>query len=195
MIKTARLWVSHVSMKHNPADYAVYITRPGHQQCAEDVRPRIWSKSMPKECKQGRSALVGYWQGIHDKFLEARRTPGTPVHHNAKITARQFVINLPNDIDDAQVNQLAKAVLRDFPRHLPVSLVLHRESNRGKPHMHLQGLFSYRNGGYGSINDDFRLNITGQMKQTVAREFERFGYRRSCHGIRGAVHETDLPSA
>ena len=98
------------------------------------------------------------------------------IHHNAKITGRQFVINLPNDISDDEVHKLAKAVLQDFPRHIPVSMVLHRTSNRGKQHTHLQGLFSYRNGGYGAINDEFRLNITGVMKLTVRRELFNIGY-------------------
>ena len=58
----------------------------------------------------------------------------------------------------------------------PLSMVLHKTSNRGKKHLHLQGLFSYRNGGYGAIQEDFRMNITGQMKNTVAETFARMGY-------------------
>lgn len=176
MTKTAKLWVNHASMMHNPADHAAYLTGPGHQQSADSGCTRTWTKSMPKEFKTDRSALVKHWRGIHEKFVHERQTPGTSVHHNAKVTARQFVVNLPNNITEKQVDQLAKTVLKDFPRHIPVSMVLHRESNRAKKHMHLQGLFSYRNGGYGQINEDFRLNITKQMKQAVTAEFKRFGY-------------------
>lgn len=174
--KIAKLWVNHISMEHNPADHAEYLTRPEHQQGAADERTRIWTKSLPKDCKRDRTALVKHWRGIFDEFVKARQTPGSPVHHNAKITARQFVINLPNSITDDEIDKLAKAVLLDFPRHIPVSMVLHKTSNRAKRHMHLQGLFSYRNGGYGAIQENFRMNITQQMKNTVAEAFARMGY-------------------
>lgn len=191
MTKTAKLWVNHASMTTtDPSTHVAYLTRPGHQQNADDERTRTWTKSMPKECKRNRSALVEHWQGIHEKFIHERQTPGTSVHHNAKVTARQFVINLPNDVSEMQVNQLAKTVLKDFPRHIPVTMVLHRTSNRGKRHMHLQGLFSYRNGGYGRINEDFRLSITKQMKETVAAEFKRFGYAVD-NGTPGSINNKE----
>jgi hypothetical protein len=175
MPMVAKLWVNHASMKTDPSVHAAYLTRPGHQQNAHE-EARMWTKSLPKACKTDRAALVAHWRGIYQRFLEERNTPGSSVHHNAKVSARQFVINLPNDITDAQVDKLAKAVLFDFPRHIPVSMVLHRTSNRGKKHLHLQGLFSYRNGGYGVIQEDFRLKITQQMKNTVAEELTRLGY-------------------
>lgn len=174
MTKVAKLWVNHQSMAGDPARHAAYLTN-GHQLGA-DERAQVWTKSIPKACKTDRDTLVAHWRGIYLKFIEERQTPGSSVHHNAKVSARQFVINLPNDISDQQVEKLAKAVLLDFPRHIPVSMVLHRTSNRGKHHIHLQGLFSYRNGGYGSIQEDFRLNITQQMKTTVAEELSRQGY-------------------
>ncbi|ADW19267.1 hypothetical protein Despr_3137 [Desulfobulbus propionicus DSM 2032] len=172
--KIAKLWVNHVSMTGDPSRHMAYLI-DGHQ-LAPDGRPQIWTKSLPKNCKTDNATLVAHWRGIHDQFLSERATPGSMIHHNAKITVRQFVINLPNCISDEQVNKLAKAVLQDFPRHIPVSMVLHKTSNRGKQHTHLQGLFSYRNGGYGAINDEFRLNITGLMKWTVRRELTNLGY-------------------
>jgi hypothetical protein len=36
-------------------------------------------------------------------------------------------------------------------------------------------LFSYRNGGYGAINDEFRLNVTSIMKWTVHKELTSIG--------------------
>ncbi len=170
----AKLWVNHISMTGNLADHISYLTN-GHQMDADEP-VRLFTKSIPKACKNDRTALVQHWQGIYDKFTSERARPESQIHHNAKVSGRQFVINLPNDISDKQINQLAKAVLKDFPRHLPVSMVLHTSSNRGKTHFHLQGLFSYRNGGYGSINDQFRLNITKQMKATVAAQFKKLGY-------------------
>lgn len=143
---TAKLWVNHASMSGDPSAHISYLTN-GHQLSASE-QPQLWTKSLPKSCKTDRAALVAHWRGIHEKFLEERATPGSMIHHNAKVTGRQFIINLPNDISPAQINDLAKAVLRDFPRHIPVAMVLHRTSNRGKQHLHLQGLFSYRNGGY-----------------------------------------------
>jgi len=172
--KTAKLWVNHLSMTGDLSRHVAYLTN-GHQ-LDPDEQVQLWTKSLPKTCKHDNAALVAYWRGIYNRFRAERSTPGSMVHHNAKITGRQFVINLPNDINDDQVHQLAKAVLKDFPRHIPVSMVLHRTSNRGKTHTHLQGLFSYRNGGYGAIVDDFRLNITGLMKLTVRRELTNFGY-------------------
>ncbi|SHO52973.1 hypothetical protein [Desulfopila aestuarii] len=183
--KVAKLWVNHASMAGDPSAHVSYLTN-GHQLSA-DEQARVWTKSIPKACKADQAVLVKHWRGIHERFIEARQTPGSSVHHNARVTARQFVINLPNDISEAQVNQLAKAVLQDFPRHIPVTMVLHRTSNRGKQHLHLQGLFSYRNGGYGAILEDFRMNITGQMKQTVAGMFERFGYEVD-HGRPGSIN-------
>jgi hypothetical protein len=173
-MKTAKLWVNHLSMSGDPSQHISYLTN-GHQLSA-DERPRVWTKSIPKACKSSRTSLVSHWRGIYKKFIDERSTQGSSVHHNAKVTARQFVINLPNDISDAQVNKLAKIVLKDFPRHIPVSMVLHRTSNRGKQHLHLQGLFSYRNGGYSSIQEKFRLDITKQMKATVAVELTKQGY-------------------
>jgi len=171
---TAKLWVSHISMSGDPSAHISYLTN-GHQLDA-DEQAQVWTKSIPKTCKTDRAALVAHWRGIYQKFLEERGNPDGMVRHNAKVTARQFVINLPNDIKAEQVNDLAKAILRDFPRHLPVSMVLHRTSNRGKEHLHLQGLFSYRNGGYGAIQEQFRLDITKTMKATVARELTKYGY-------------------
>ena len=112
------------------------------------------------------------------------------MHHNAKVTARQFVINLPNDISDEQVDKLAKAVLLDFPRHIPISMLLHKTSNRGKRHLHLQGLFSYRNGGYGAIQENFRLAITQQMKATVAETLTLLGYAVD-HGTPGSINNNE----
>jgi len=172
--KTAKLWVNHLSMTGDLSIHVAYLTN-GHQ-LEPGEQPQVWTKSLPKTCKHDNAALVAYWCGIYNRFRAERSTQGSMVHHNAKITGRQFVINLPNDISPDQVNQLAKAVLKDFPRHIPVSMVLHRTSNRGKTHTHLQGLFSYRNGGYGAIVDDFRLNITGLMKLTVRRELTNIGY-------------------
>lgn len=171
----AKLWVNHVSMTGDPSAHIAYLS-DGHQLSATDEQPQIWTKSLPKICKTDRAALIAHWRGIYQKFLEERATPGSMIHHNAKVTGRQFVINLPNDITSAQINDLAKAVLQAFPRHIPVSMVLHKTSNRGKQHLHLQGLFSYRNGGYGSIVEDFRLGITKQMKETVTTELTRAGY-------------------
>ncbi len=170
----AKLWVNHVSMTGDPSGHISYLI-DGHQLSA-DEQARVWTKSIPKTCKIDHRALVAHWRGIYEKFLEERATPDGMVRHNARVTARQFVINLPNDISADQIHSLAKAVLHDFPRHLPVSMVLHRTSNRGKEHLHLQGLFSYRNGGYGAIQEQFRLNITQQMKTTVARELTGYGY-------------------
>jgi hypothetical protein len=174
MTKIAKIWVNHQSMSGDPSRHVDYLTN-GHQLGA-DEQARMWTKSLPKACKTDRVALVAHWRGIFQRFVEERKTPGSAVHHNAKVTARQFVINLPNDISSEQVDKLAKAVLLDFPRHIPVSMVLHRTSNRAKRHMHLQGLFSYRNGGYGAIQENFRMNITQQMKNTVAETFARMGY-------------------
>jgi len=185
MQKVAKLWVNHQSMTGDPSAHVSYLTN-GHQ-LSVDEQARVWAKSLPKACKADRAALVKHWRGLHDRFVEARQMPGSGVHHNSRVTARQFVINLPNNISDELVNKLAKAVLKDFPRHIPVSMVLHRTSNRGRPHMHLQGLFSYRNGGYGSIQEDFRMNITKQMKQTVANEFRRFGYHVD-YGKSGSIN-------
>jgi hypothetical protein len=173
--KIAKLWISHLSMTTDPSAHVAYLTN-GHQ-LEPGEQPIIWTKSLPKICKQDRKALVAHWRGIYERFRSERATPGGMVHHNAKITAKQFVINLPNDISDDEVHKLAKAVLQDFPRHIPVSMVLHRTSNRGKMHTHLQGLFSYRNGGYGSINDEFRLNATSTMKWTVHKELTSIGYQ------------------
>lgn len=173
--KIAKLWVNHLSMTGDLSTHIAYLVN-GHQLNA-DEQARVWTKSLPKGCKDDKAALIAHWRGVHERFIDERSTPGGMVHHNAKVTGRQFVINLPNDITADQVHQLAKVVLRDFPRHIPVSMVLHRTSNRGKEHTHLQGLFSYRNGGYGSIVEDFRLNITGLMKATVTRELSGFGYR------------------
>jgi len=172
----AKLWVNHLSMTGDPSAHIAYLS-DGHQLSATDEQPQIWTKSLPKICKTDRAALVAHWRGIHQKFLEERATPGSMVHHNAKITGRQFVINLPNDIIPKQINDLAKAVLHDFPRHIPVSMVLHETSNRGKRHLHLQGLFSYRNGGYGAIQEEFRLTITNKMKATVTKELTGYGYQ------------------
>jgi hypothetical protein len=171
----AKLWVNHVSMTGDPSAHVSYLI-DGHQLPA-DEQAQIWTKSLPKSCKTDRAALVAHWRGIHQKFLEERATPGSMVHHNAKITGRQFVINLPNDIAPKQINDLAKAILQDFPRHIPVSMVLHETSNRGKKHLHLQGLFSYRNGGYGAIQEEFRLTITNKMKATVTKELTGYGYQ------------------
>ena len=173
--KIAKLWVNHLSMTGDLSKHMAYLTN-GHQLALGEQQPQVWTKSLPKGCKDDHAALVTHWRGIYGRFLTERATPESMVHHNAKITGRQFVINLPNDISPDQVHQLAKAVLKDFPRHIPVSMVLHRTSNRGKEHTHLQGLFSYRNGGYGTIVDDFRLNITGLMKLTVTRELTNQGY-------------------
>jgi hypothetical protein len=173
--KTAKLWVNHASMTGDPSAHVAYLIN-GHQIAPDEQQPAVWTKSLPKKCKTDRKALIAHWRGIHARFLTERATPDSMVHHNAKVTARQFVINLPNGITDDQVHQLAKGVLKDFPRHIPVSMVLHRTSNRGQQHMHLQGLFSYRNGGYGKIVDDFRMNITGLMKLTVTRELTNCGY-------------------
>jgi len=173
--KIAKLWISHLSMATDPSAHVAYLTN-GHQ-LEPGEQPMIWTKSLPKICKQDRKALVAHWRGIYERFRSERATPGGMVHHNAKITAKQFVINLPNDISDDEVHKLAKAVLQDFPRHIPVSMVLHRTSNRGKLHTHLQGLFSYRNGGYGAINDEFRLNATSTMKWAVHKELATIGYQ------------------
>ena len=172
--KIAKLWVNHASMTGDPSAHVAYLVN-GHQ-LEPSEQPQIWTKSLPKNCKTDRKALITHWRGIYERFKSERATAGSMIHHNAKITGRQFVINLPNDISDDEVHKLAKAVLQDFPRHIPVSMVLHRTSNRGKQHTHLQGLFSYRNGGYGAINDEFRLNITGVMKLTVRRELFNIGY-------------------
>ncbi len=173
--RIAKLWVNHVSMTGDPSRHLAYLI-DGHQLNA-DEQPQIWTKGLPKECKHDNAALVAHWRGIYERFQSERATPGSMIHHNAKVTARQFVINLPNGISDAQVHQLVKNVLKDFPRHIPVSMVLHRTSNRGMAHNHLQGLFSYRNGGYGAIQEPFRLGITNIMKATVARELTNFGYQ------------------
>jgi hypothetical protein len=170
----AKLWVNHVSMETDPSKHIAYLTN-GHQLSTGE-QAQVWTKSIPKDCKTDLRALIAHWRGIFDRFLEERATPGSMIHHNATVTARQFVINLPNCISPAQINDLAKAVLRDFPRHLPVTMVLHKTSNRGKQHLHLQGLFSYRNGGYGSIQEPFRLGITKQMKETVTLELVKSGY-------------------
>ena len=170
----AKLWVNHVSMTGNPAAHISYLI-DGHQLDA-DERAQVWTKSMPKACKTDQRALVAHWRGIYDRFVQERQDPGGMVRHNAKVSARQFVINLPNDLAADHIHSLAKAVLLDFPRHIPVAMVLHRESNRGKEHLHLQGLFSYRNGGYGEIQEQFRLNITQQMKTTVTEELTGYGY-------------------
>lgn len=171
----AKLWINLVSMTTDLSHHISYLTNSGHQVDAGE-QPQLWTKSLPKSCKTDRAALVAHWRGIHEKFLEERATPGSMIHHNARVTGRQFVINLPNDITPAQINDLAKAVLYDFPRHIPVSMVLHRTSNRGKEHLHLQGLFSYRNGGYGAIQEQFRLDITKTMKATVTRVLTQAGY-------------------
>lgn len=175
MRKIAKLWVNHASMTTDPSVHVAYLTRPGHQQNAHE-QVRLWTKSLPKPCKTDRAAMVAHWRGIFQRFEEERKTAGSSVHHNAKVSARQFVINLPNDISTEQVDKLAKAVLFDFPRHIPVTMVLHNTSNRGKKHLHLQGLFSYRNGGYGAIQENFRLGITQLMKDTVVEELSRQGY-------------------
>ncbi len=170
----AKLWVNHVSMTGDPSAHIGYLIN-GHQ-LDTDEQPRIWTKSIPKDCKTDHRALVAHWRGIFDRFVQERQDPEGMVRHNAKVSARQFVINLPNDLSADQIHSLAKAVLLDIPRHLPVSMVLHRSSNRGKEHLHLQGLFSYRNGGYGAIQEKFRLNATQQMKNTVTKELTRYGY-------------------
>jgi hypothetical protein len=170
----AKLWVNHVSMTGDPSAHVSYLTN-GHQLDA-DEQACVWTKSIPKACKTDHHALETHWAGIYKIFLEERQNPDGMVRHNARVTARQFVINLPNDLSADHIHSLAKAVLHDFPRHLPVSMVLHRSSNRGKEHLHLQGLFSYRNGGYGAIQEQFRLNITKQMKATVTRELTKAGY-------------------
>lgn len=188
MKKIAKLWVNHKSMSGDPSRHVAYLTN-GHQLDA-DEQARMWCKSLPKACKTDRAALVAHWRGIHDEFVRARQTPGSCVHHNAKVTARQFVINLPNDISDEQVDKLAKAVLLDFPRHIPISMLLHKTSNRGKRHLHLQGLFSYRNGGYGAIQENFRLAITQQMKATVAETLTRLGYAVD-HGTPGSINNNE----
>jgi hypothetical protein len=174
--KIAKLWVNHASMTGDPSAHVAYLIN-GHQLEPGEQQSKIWTKSLPKTCKQHNKALIAHWHGIYERFKSERATPGSMVHHNAKVTARQFVINLPNDISDDEVHKLAKAVLQDFPRHIPVSMVLHRTSNRGKRHTHLQGLFSYRNGGYGGINDQFRLDITSTMKWTVHKELTDIGYQ------------------
>ena len=188
MKKIAKLWVNHKSMSGDPSRHVAYLTN-GHQLDA-DEQARMWCKSLPKACKTDRAALVAHWRGIHDEFVRARQTPGSCVHHNAKVTARQFVINLPNDISDEQVDKLAKAVLLDFPRHIPVSMVLHKASNRGKRHLHLQGIFSYRNGGYGAIQEDFRMNITQQMKHIVTKTLTQLGYAVD-HGTTGSISNNE----
>jgi hypothetical protein len=66
-------------------------------------------------------------------------------------------------------------------------MVLHHKSNRGQKHLHLQGLFSYRNGGYGAIQENFRMNITDQMKATVSAELSRQGYLVD-HGKPGSIN-------
>lgn len=171
---TAKLWVHHASMTTDPSKHIAYLT-DGHQRSV-DEQVQTWTKSLPKSCKTNRADLVAHWRGIYQKFLQERSTPGSMIRHNAKITAKQFVINLPNDVTPEQINTLAKAVLQDFPRHLPTAMVLHETSNRGKKHLHLQGLFSYRNGGYGGIQEEFRLNITNTMKATVTKELTGYGY-------------------
>jgi len=129
--KIAKLWVNHLSMTGDLLKHIAYLTN-GHQLDPDEQQPQVWTKSLPKGCKDDHTALVAHWRGIYDRFLTKRATPESIVHHNAKITGRQFVINLPNDISQDQVNQLAKAVLKDFPRHIPVSMVRHQTTNRGK---------------------------------------------------------------
>lgn len=170
----AKLWVNHVSMSGDPSAHVSYLI-DGHQTPA-DEQAQVWTKSIPKACKTDHCALVAHWRGIYDRFVQERQDPDGMVRHNARVTARQFVINLPNDLSADHLNCLAKAILHDFPRHLPVSMVLHRTSNRGKTHLHLQGLFSYRNGGYGAIQERFRLDITKTMKTTVTGELTGYGY-------------------
>lgn len=189
MKKIAKLWVNHASMTTDPSVHVAYLTRPGHQQNAHE-QVRLWTKSLPKPCKTDRAAMVAHWRGIFQRFEEERKTAGSSVHHNAKVSARQFVINLPNDISTEQVDKLAKVVLLDFPRHIPVTMVLHKTSNRGKKHLHLQGLFSYRNGGYGAIQEDFRMNITSQMKNTVAETLTHLGYAVD-HGTPGSINNNE----
>ncbi len=186
--KIAKLWVNHVSMSGDPSNHIAYLTN-GHQ-LAPGEQVLVWTKSIPKKCKDSNAALVAHWHGIHEQFIDARSTSGSKIHHNAKVTARQFVINLPNDIGDDQVHQLAKVVLKDFPRHIPVSLVLHRTSNRGKLHTHLQGIFSYRSGGYGAIQEPFRMDITTQMKNTVTSELTSYGYHVD-HGEPGSINSKE----
>jgi hypothetical protein len=185
MKKIAKLWVNHASMTGDPSSHVRYLV-DGHQ-LSTDEQAQVWTKSIPKACKNDNTALISHWGGIYDKFLEERQAKGSAVHHNAKVTARQFIVNLPNDITNDQVHHLAKAALADFPRHIPVAMVLHTKSNRGKNHMHLHGIFSYRNGGYGQINEQFRLNITKQMKETVSKALTGYGYRVD-HGTPGSLN-------
>ncbi len=185
MKKIAKLWVNHASMTGDPSSHVRYLV-DGHQLSA-DEQAQVWTKSIPKACKTDNTALISHWGRIYAKFLEERQAKGSAVHHNAKVTARQFIVNLPNDISNDQVHHLAKSVLFDFPRHIPVAMVLHTKSNRGKNHMHLHGIFSYRNGGYGQINEHFRLNITKQMKETVSKALTSYGYRVD-HGTPGSLN-------
>ena len=129
----------------------------------------IWEREENEEAALEK-AYAKYWDEVHELWKE--RTP-----KQAKMTAKQVFVALPNDIKPEEIEKVAKAVLRTVPQHHPCTFTVHWTSGKdGRPNVHLHGVISMRRGGYGKTNDDYRLKSRELAKEAVDRALKKCGY-------------------
>jgi len=130
---------------------------------------RVWTKGIPKTVRT-LAKIDAYWDAIHEKWEEHTPT-------QAKMTGKQIFVALPNDITEAEIQKVAKSILKTVPQHHPATMAVHYTSGKDDTkNVHLHGVISMRRGGYGKTNDEYRLNARELAKQAVDQTLKKCGY-------------------
>ncbi len=171
MQRTALIFCRQEGLKSNPSNFIRYACE---SKQADSIK--LWTKSLPSVCKHDVKQLRQAWSRIYKHFIEAKNMPGSKVGANSSQVVKNAIIALPNELTELEIKFLAKKILQSIPQRHPATIIFHERSRRGMQHSHFHLIYSVRLGGYGAVNDSFRMNAVANFKNVLEEQYSKFGF-------------------